>query len=101
TVRKRHHSATAEGRWGGLTKCGVTECVTDRRSHDGPSCWFVMKIREVVLVPTFQEFKCFVTETLDDCCACEDPYYLPSRVMKRSAQEIAQVWDDGIHDGLS
>ncbi|TMW80349.1 hypothetical protein EJD97_021102 [Solanum chilense] len=41
------------------------ECVTDRRSHDGPSCWFVMKIREVVLVPKFQEFKCFGTETLD------------------------------------
>ncbi|TMX04772.1 hypothetical protein EJD97_004776 [Solanum chilense] len=41
------------------------EYVTDRRSHDGPSCWFVMKIREVVPIPKFQEFKCFGTETLD------------------------------------
>ncbi|TMW95417.1 hypothetical protein EJD97_008899 [Solanum chilense] len=40
-------------------------CVRDRRSLDGPSCWFVMKIREVVPVPEFQEFKCFGTETLD------------------------------------
>ncbi|TMW96160.1 hypothetical protein EJD97_007811 [Solanum chilense] len=41
------------------------ECVMDRRSHDGLSCWFVMKIREVVPVPRFQELKCFGTETLD------------------------------------
>ncbi|TMW96460.1 hypothetical protein EJD97_007322 [Solanum chilense] len=41
------------------------ECVTDHRSHDGPSYWFVMKIREVVPVPKLQEFKCFGTETLD------------------------------------
>ncbi|TMW80590.1 hypothetical protein EJD97_017983 [Solanum chilense] len=61
TVRR----ALAEGRWGILTNYGVTECVTDRRSHDGPSYWFVMKIREVVPVPKFQEFKCFGTETLD------------------------------------
>ncbi|TMX05209.1 hypothetical protein EJD97_001138 [Solanum chilense] len=65
TVRRWQCSAVAEGRWGSLTKCGVTECVTDRRSHDGPSCRFVLKIREVVPVPIFQEFKCFGTETLD------------------------------------
>ncbi|TMX05710.1 hypothetical protein EJD97_006247 [Solanum chilense] len=41
------------------------EFITDRRSHDGPSCWFVMKIREVVPVPKFQEFKCFGTDTPD------------------------------------
>ena len=64
-VRRWHRSAAAEGRWGILIKCGVTECMTDRRSHDGPSCLFVMKIREVVPVPKFQEFKCFETETLD------------------------------------
>ncbi|TMX04636.1 hypothetical protein EJD97_006316 [Solanum chilense] len=64
-VRRWHRSATAEGRWGSLTKCGVTEYVTDRRSHDGLSCWFVMKIKEVVPVPKFKEFKCFEMETLD------------------------------------
>ncbi|TMX04601.1 hypothetical protein EJD97_006808 [Solanum chilense] len=62
-VRRWHSSAAAEGRWGSLTKCGVTECVTDRCSHDSPSCWFIMKLREVVPVP--KEFKCFGTETLD------------------------------------
>ncbi|TMX02067.1 hypothetical protein EJD97_022686, partial [Solanum chilense] len=65
TVRRWQLSAAAEGRWESLTKCGVTESVTDHRSHDGPSCRFVMKIREVVPAPIFQEFKCFETETLD------------------------------------
>ncbi|TMX04338.1 hypothetical protein EJD97_009701 [Solanum chilense] len=65
TVRRWQRSATAEVIWGSLTKCGVTESVTDRRSHDGPSCRFFMKIREVAPVPIFQEFKCFGTETLD------------------------------------
>ena len=32
---------------GSLTKCGVTESMTDRRVYDGPSCRFVVKIREV------------------------------------------------------
>ncbi|TMX05648.1 hypothetical protein EJD97_012549 [Solanum chilense] len=63
TVRKWHRSAAAEGSWGSMTKCGNTECVTDRRSHDGPSIWFVMKIREVVPLPKFQEFKCYGTDT--------------------------------------
>ncbi|TMW97700.1 hypothetical protein EJD97_005120 [Solanum chilense] len=66
TVRRLRRSAAAEGRWGSLTKCGVTESVTDRRIHDGTSCRFVMKIIEVVPVPIFQEFKCFGTETLDE-----------------------------------
>ena len=65
TVRRWQLSATAEGRWGSLTKCGVTESVTNIHVHDGPSCRFVMKFREVVPVPIFQEFKCFGTETLD------------------------------------
>ncbi|TMW81386.1 hypothetical protein EJD97_009954 [Solanum chilense] len=64
-VRRWHRSATAEGRWGNLTKCGVTECVTDRRIHDGPSCWFVMKIREVVPISKSQELNYFGTVTLD------------------------------------
>ncbi|TMW80185.1 hypothetical protein EJD97_023046 [Solanum chilense] len=65
TVRRWQHSAAVEGRWRSLTKCGVTESVTDHRSHDGSSGRFIMKIREVALVPIFQEFKCFGTETLD------------------------------------
>ncbi|TMW88187.1 hypothetical protein EJD97_018937 [Solanum chilense] len=65
TVRRWHRSEAAEGRWGSMTKCGVTECVTERCSQVSPSCCFVMKIREVVPVPKFQEFKCYGTETLD------------------------------------
>ena len=65
TVRRWQRREAAEGRWESLTKCGVTECVMDRRRHDGPSFWFVMKIREVVPVPKFQELECFGPETLN------------------------------------
>ena len=99
-VRRLQRSATAEGRWGSLTKCGVTESMTVRRVYDVPSCRFVMKFREVVLVPIFQEFKFFEMKTLDDRCSYDGPSYLPSREMKRVAEEIAQVWDDGVHDSL-
>ena len=64
-VRRWQRSAAAEGRWGSLTKCGVTKLVTVRRVYDGPSCRFVMKFREVIPVPIFQELKCFGTKTLD------------------------------------
>ena len=64
-IDRWQRSAADEGRWGILTKCGVTKCVADIRIYDGLSCWFVMKIREVVLVPKFQEFKCLGTKTLD------------------------------------
>ncbi|TMX03794.1 hypothetical protein EJD97_014138 [Solanum chilense] len=64
TVRRWQHSAAAEGRWGSLTKCGVTKLVTVRRGYDGPSCRFIMKFREVIPVPRFQELKCFETNTL-------------------------------------
>ncbi|TMW85775.1 hypothetical protein EJD97_022522 [Solanum chilense] len=66
TVRRWQHSASAEGRWGSLTKCGITKLVTVRRGSDGPSCRFVVKIREVIPVPRFQELKCFRTKTLDE-----------------------------------
>ena len=65
TVCRWQRSAAAEGRWGSLTKCGVTKLVTVRRVYDGPSCRFVMKFREVIPVPRFQELKCFGTNTLD------------------------------------
>ena len=65
TVRRWQGSAAAEGRWGSLTKCGVTKLVTVRRVYEGPSCRFVMKFREVILVPIFRELKCFGTKALD------------------------------------
>ncbi|TMW80813.1 hypothetical protein EJD97_014808 [Solanum chilense] len=65
TVRRWQRSAAAKGRWESLTKCGVTESVMDRRTHDGPSFRILMKFRELVPVPIFKEFKCFGTETLD------------------------------------
>ena len=36
-----------------------------------------------------------------DRCSYDGPSYLPSRGMKRAPEEIAQVWDDGVHDGLA
>ena len=65
TVHRWQHSAAAEERWGSLTKCGVTESMTVCRVCDGPSFRFVMKFREVVPVPIFQEFTCFETKTLE------------------------------------
>ena len=65
TIRRWQRSAAAEGRWGSLTKCGITKLVTVRRGYDGPSCRFVMMFREVIPVPIFQELKCFETKALD------------------------------------
>ena len=65
TVRRWEHSATAEGRWGSLHKCGVTKLVTVHRVYDGPSCRFFMKFIEVIPVSKFQELKCFEMKALD------------------------------------
>ena len=81
-------------------KCGVTKIMTVRHGYDGPSCRFVVKIREVIPVPRFQELY-FETRPSTDSCAYDGPSHLPSRGMKIAAEEIAQVWDDGVHDGLS
>ncbi|TMW86130.1 hypothetical protein EJD97_021911, partial [Solanum chilense] len=101
TVRRWQRSAAAEGRYGSLTKCGVTKSMTVHRVYDGPSWRFVMKFREVIPVPIFQEFKCLERRPSTDRHVCDDPSYLPTRVMKRAAEEIAQIWDDGVHDGPS
>ncbi|TMX04846.1 hypothetical protein EJD97_004433 [Solanum chilense] len=66
TVRRWQRSAAAEGRWGSLTNCGVMKSMTVRCVYDDPFCRFVVKFREVVPVPIFQEFKCFETKTLDE-----------------------------------
>ena len=95
TVRRWQCSAAAEGRWGSLTKCEVTESVTDRRIHAGLCCGFVMKIREVVQYPYSKSSSGLERRPSTNRCASDDPSYLPSRVMKRAAEEIAQVWDDG------
>ena len=38
TVHRWKRSASAKGRWGSLTKCGVTESMTVRRVYVGPFC---------------------------------------------------------------
>ena len=65
TIRRWQRSAAAEGRWGSLTKCGVTKLETVCRVYDGPSCRFIMKFREVIPVSIFKELKCFETKALD------------------------------------
>ena len=82
-------------------KCGVTKIMTVRHGYDGLSCRFVVKIREVIPVPRFQELKYFETRPSTDRCAYDGPSHLPSRGMKIAAEELYQVWDDGVHDGSS
>ena len=65
TVRRWQRREATDGRWGSLTKCGIMKLVTVRHGYDGPSCRFVVKIREVIPVPKFQELKYFETKTLD------------------------------------
>ena len=89
TVRRWQRREAAEGRWGSLTKCGITKLVTVRHGYDGPSCRFVVKIREVIPVPRFQELKYFETRPSTDRCAYDGPSHLPSRGMKKAAEEIA------------
>ena len=95
-VLRWQHSTAAEGRLGSLTKCGVTESMTVRRVYDGPSCRFVMKFREVIQYPYSKSLSVLERRTSTDRCACDDPSYLPLRVIKRTAEEIAHVWDDGV-----
>ncbi|TMW85748.1 hypothetical protein EJD97_022614, partial [Solanum chilense] len=101
TVRRWQRSAAAERRWGSLTKCGVTESMTARRVYDGPSCRFVMKFREVIPVPIFQDLKYFGTKTLDGPSCLRRSIILSVEGMKREVEEIVLVWDDGVHDGPS
>ena len=101
TVRRWQRSAAAEGRWGSLTKCGATEFMTVRRVYDSPSCRFVMKFREVVQYPYSKSSSILKRRLSRECCAYDGPWYMPSGVMKRAAEEIAYVWDDEVHDGPS
>ena len=88
TVRRCQRSAAAEGRWGSLTKCGVTKLVTVHRVYDGPSCRFVMKFREVIPVPIFQELKYFGMRPTTDCCFCDGPSDLPTRVWREQQKKL-------------
>ena len=71
-----------------MTKCGVTKLVTVHRVYDSPSFRFVVKFREVIPVPRFQELKCFGTRPSTDRCAYEGPSYLLSRVMKMKQKKL-------------
>ena len=89
-VRRWNRSEAAEGRWGSLTKCGVTKYMTDHHIHDSLSWWFVMKIREVVQYPNSKSLSVMERRSSMDRCACDDPSYLPSSVMKRAVEEFAK-----------
>ena len=80
---------------------GKSDQVWDYEACDGPSCRFVVKIREVIPVPRFQELKYFETRPSTDHCAYDGPSHLPSRGMKKAVEELHQVWGDGAHDGPS
>ena len=78
---------------------GKSDQVWDYEACDGPSCRFVVKIREVIPVPRFQELKYFETRPSTDRCAYDGPSHLPSRGMKKAAEEIAPSMGHGVHDG--
>ena len=86
TVCRWQRSAVAEGRWGNLTKCGVTKLVTVHRVYDGPSCRFVMKFREVIQYLYSKSWSILEGRPSTDRCAYNGPSYLPSRVMKKSSR---------------
>ena len=86
TVRRLQRSAASEGRWGSLTKCGVTKLVIVCRVYDGPFCRFAMKFREVIPVPIFQELKFFGTKTLDGPLCLWRSVILSVRVMKKRSR---------------
>ena len=107
TVRRWQRREAAKERWGSLTKCGITKLVTVRCGYDGPSWRFVVKIREVIPVPRFQELKYFETRPSTDHCAYDGPSQLPSREWRKQQKnctkygttESTTVRRD--HDGLS
>ena len=101
TVHRWQRSAAAEGRRGSLIKCGITKLVTIRRVSDGPSYRFIVKFREVIPVPRFQELKCFRTKILDGPLCLWRSVILAVNGNEESSRRIAQVWDDGVHDGPS
>ena len=78
------------------------------RSPGGPSCLWrsVLQVRHEVQRSNPSTHIPRVLSVLErrpsvDRCASNGPSYLPSRVMKRDAEEIAQVWDDAVHDDPS
>ena len=89
TVRRWKRSAAAEGRWGSLTKCGITKLVTVHRGNKSPSCRFVVKIREVNQYPDSKSWSIFKWRPSTDHCTYDGPSHLPSRGMKKAAEEIA------------
>ena len=100
TVHRWQRSAAAEGRWGRLTKCGVTKLVTVRRVYDGRiagSSWSLEKWFQYSYSKSWSVLK---RRPSMDRCAYDGPSYLPSRVMKKSSRR-KQVWDDRVHDGPS
>ena len=101
TVRRWHRSEAAEGRWGSLTKFGVTKCMINRRIYDSPSCWFVVMIREVVQYPNSRKFKCYGTETLDGPSCLERSVIPAIEGNEERNRRICKVMADGVHDDPS
>ena len=100
-------SAAAEGRWGSLTKCGVTKLVTVRRVYDGPSCRFVMKFREVIQYPYSKSWSVLERRPSTDHCAYDGPSYLWQSVggsVVQLPKKDGEVWPSygyEVHDGPS
>ena len=86
TVCRWQHSAAAEGRWGSLTKCGVTKLLTVHRVYDGPSCKFIISSEKWSQYPYSKSWSFLKWRPSTDLCPYDGPSYFPSRVMKKSSR---------------
>ena len=88
TVRRWQRREAVEGRWGNLTKCGITKFVTVRHGYDGPSCRFVVNITKWSQYPDSKSWSILKRRPSKDRCAYDGPSYLPSKGIKKAAEQI-------------
>ena len=83
TVRRWQRREDAEGRWGSLTKCGITKLVTIRPAG---SSWRLEKRSQY---PDSKSWSILKRRPSTDSCAYDGPSHFPLRGMKKAAEEIA------------
>ena len=101
TVRRWQHREAAEGRWGSLTKCGITKLVTVRHGYDGPSCRFVVKIREVIQYPDSKSWSILKRDPRRTVVPMTVRHTCRRGEWRKQQKKLHQVWDVGVHDGPS
>ena len=97
-VRRWQHSAGAEGRWGSLTKCGVSKLVMVRRRT-------VLQVRHEVQRSNpsthIPRVEVFWNEVPRRTVVPMEVLILVVEGNEESKRKICDVWDDEGHDGPS